>query len=112
MNGKDRRQYERINITLEGTFSTDDWVCSSFILNISQSGVCMECGKAIEPNTKINIIIPGSTPIKLKGQVVWCKPLGLSHQLGIKFLDVKTEQKKALNGIISSFFWQEQAKNH
>jgi len=106
---KEKRQHERFNIGLEVAFSSDSFVCSNTILNISTGGLCMECGKAISPNQDLTVLIPTRPPVRVKAKVAWTKRIGLSYLIGIKFEKLTSDQKRALNELIRSFFWERQA---
>ncbi len=105
---EEKRQYERFKADLEVVFSSDSFVCSNTILNISMGGLCIECGKAIPPNQGLTILIPTNPPVKVKGKVAWNRKVGLTHIIGIKFQTLTPDQKRALGELISSFFWERQ----
>ncbi len=69
----------------------------------------MECGKAISPNEDLTVLIPTRPPVKVKAKVAWSKKTGLSYLIGIKFEKLTDDQKRALNELIRSFFWERQA---
>ncbi len=70
----------------------------------------MECGKPIDPGTDLTVIIPTRPPVKVKGQVAWTKKDGLSHLIGIKFNELSPSQKRAINELISSCFWDSRSR--
>ncbi len=102
----EKRQHERFNVTLEGAFSYGSFVCSNSIINISLGGLCMECGRAIDQDQELSIILPTRPPLKVRGQVAWCRKDGLSYLLGLRFTDLDQEQKKTLVEFISSLYWR------
>jgi len=105
---KEKRRYDRVGIALEGTFNAEGLLFTSFIQNISLGGMCIECNKPIKPGTKVNTVISGNPPIKIKGMVVWCKKHRLNYQIGIRFHITDKQQKEVLKEIITSFFWLDQ----
>ncbi len=109
---QDQRRHERFNVRLEGTFSSGSFVCSNAIINISLGGLCMECGKPFEKGQELKIILPTKPPVKVSGRIAWCKRQGISYQLGIKFQDIRQEQKRAITELVSGFFWQRGARKY
>ncbi len=70
----------------------------------------MECGKSIAPREEVTVIIPSKPPVKAPGEVAWCKKVGLSYRLGIRFYPLSLDQKRALTQFISGFFWETKAR--
>ena len=108
--GRHQRQHERFAINLEGTFGSGSFICTNTILNISLGGLCMECGKYIEPEQEVTVTIPTCPLIKVTGMVAWCNKNGLSYKIGIKFQQPSQEQRRAIIELISSFYWLDQAR--
>ncbi|NPA94004.1 MAG: PilZ domain-containing protein [Thermodesulfobacteria bacterium] len=107
---QEQRRHQRFNVVLEGAFSTGAFVCSNSIVNISMGGLCMECGRPIEPGEKVTVIIPTRPPSKVKGKVAWTRKKGLSYLLGIKFGKLSMDQKRAINELINSCFWDTRSR--
>jgi len=88
------REFIRHPLDIPLEFQLGDTVAheTDYIKDISGGGLCFRAKHLIEPGNKINICIPLSDPeFFASGVVSWCNSVADHYEVGVKFMDVKTE---------------------
>jgi|GEM_PF-1943135 c-di-GMP-binding flagellar brake protein YcgR len=72
--------------------------------DFSEGGVRIEVKEPIQPKTllSLDLMLPGEKePVKVKGEVIWMeryiKQLRPVYEVGIKFIDIDSNEKNKLN---------------
>ncbi len=66
---------------------------TNFLKNISQGGLCFSSKVYIEEGTTLDVEIPVSHPVfSATGVVVWCRACDDFFDVGVKFMDMATEE--------------------
>lgn len=64
-----------------------------YLCNISNGGLCFTSIQSIPIGAEILIQIPLRKPVfEVKGAVTWCHPVGEHFEVGVKFIDTRTER--------------------
>ena len=63
-----------------------------YLCNISTGGLCFTSKLDLPIGAEILIQIPLRRPVfEVKGAVAWCKPINAHFEVGVKFIDTRTE---------------------
>ena len=63
-----------------------------YLLNISDGGLCFTSMQNVPVGAEILIQIPLVRPVfEVKGTVAWCSPSNSHFEIGVKFIDRRTE---------------------
>lgn len=100
------RQAQRLPVQLEITYSDSKRFLAGYLCDISIGGLQFETLDAIEPGSKIKLVLPFSPPPKVDGIARWVKKERHTHRIGVQFVPLTPEQKHSIREIIQSLFWK------
>lgn len=76
--------------------------------NLSRGGLCVEIDSPLEVGASVEVRIAlvfqdeqRSEPLPLPSRIVWCTPLGTTHQIGVQFLRLSFYQAANLDLFLS-----------
>ena len=104
---KDERKEERFNAALKITYNSYDEFITEYTKDVSNGGMLINTKRHHEINeiVDLSLTIPGlDTPIKIKGEVVRVRIHNVKDEdagIGIKFIDIDSESRKALIAFIN-----------
>lgn len=106
-NEKERRTSERLPVQLRVDYQSAESFISEYTMNISRGGMFISTRTPLNIGTTIELIfrIPNrEVPFKILGEVAWITPYDRKSNLipgmGIRFKEMKEEDKKAFDNFI------------
>lgn len=107
MNERERRTNERLPVQLRVDYQSAESFISEYTMNISRGGMFISTRTPLNIGTVIELTfhIPGrEVPFKIVGEVAWITPYDRKSNLipgmGIRFKDMKEEDKRAFEGFV------------
>lgn len=96
---KEKRIHHRKPCQIPIYYATENRVFSSYIKNISQSGLLIETRKSLPPGEEILMTfrLEGlNKPIKIRGHIAHSGPSGI----GVKFIEISRKMEKAIGILV------------
>ncbi len=104
---KDERKEERFSAALKITYNSYNEFITEYTKDVSNGGMLINTKRYHEINdiVDLSLTIPGlDTPIKIRGEVVRVRIHNVKDEdagIGIKFIDIDSESRKALIDFIN-----------
>ncbi len=101
--GSDRRLASRVACHLVVRYRTKGDFRPATALDLSSRGCRLRLGEDLARGQTLIVAVeqppgPAASRVEMRGTIVWCRPEGLSHQVGVAF----TDTPDALLAIIAS----------
>ena len=102
----ERRKNERVPISLEVRYATQQGFVSDWIMNLSRGGMFVHSDSPLPVGTVISItlIVPGGQPIEIEGEVKWVVQRSPSAAvipgMGVKITNISDESRKILEDLV------------
>ena len=110
-NEKERRKHPRIKAKWPVTIITDQSTFVGESINITDSGLFIQCGEQMEENEVCQLIIgiPGRDPIVVKGTMIWSNLGGAGRKghlsgMGFSFIKISQEDRQFFKEILADRF--------
>ena len=110
-NENERRKHPRIKANWPVTIITDETTFVGQSVNITDSGLFIQCGEQMKENEVCQLIIaiPGRDPIVVKGTMIWSNigdsgRKGHTLGMGFSFIKISKEDRKFFNDMLADSF--------
>lgn len=109
--GQDRRQHERVIVSLQVDYRAADTFLFAYIADLSEMGIFIRTNAPHAPGTKLNLSFapPGQPRLDLEGRVIWVNPPlhngepGRNPGMGVQFVDLTVQQRDRLMHLVKTF---------
>ena len=106
--GNERRKQPRIKARWPVTIITDQNTIEGRSINITTSGLFVQCGEQFQENEICQVIIsiPDRDPILVKGNMIWSNPGGADEQgyrsgMGFSFIKISKGDRQFFKEMIA-----------
>ncbi len=111
--GSERRKQPRIKAKWPVTIITEQSTIDGHSINITASGLFVQCGEQFQENEICQLIIsiPNRDPILVKGNMIWSNLGGADKQgyrsgMGFSFIKISKEDSQFFKEIIAELLQQ------
>lgn len=118
--GRERREHERVEVSLEVDYRADETFLFAYITDISAMGIFVRTIAPEEPGTRLLLRFTppgGEEALEFEGEVIWInphRPGDPEHRnpgMGIQFVDLSEEQRDLLLHLVRTFAYLDDEKN-
>jgi len=102
------REHPRYGVEIRVDWSTGRMFVSDHVSNISEGGVFLESARGLGPESEVEMLLwlPGRTPIRATGHVVWSQdahaaPAGIMPGGGLRFTEMHSADRAMLREYLS-----------
>jgi type IV pilus assembly protein PilZ len=112
LEGRERRQWERVLVDLEVDYGNEENYLFAYIRDISATGIFVRTNSPEPPGTRLNLrfTTPGRRDtFELEGEVIWINPYRPGHSdnlhpgMGIRFIGLTDDDRERLVEFIKTF---------
>jgi type IV pilus assembly protein PilZ len=112
LDGRERRQWERVLVDLEVDYGNEENYLFAYIRDISATGIFVRTNSPEPPGTRLNLrfTTPGRRDsFELEGEVIWINPYRPGHSdnlhpgMGIRFIGLTDDDRERLVEFIKTF---------
>ncbi len=98
----EKRWYNRYKVTASGALANGTYMCKVELLDLSAGGARVRGDLyRVKEGDEIYLSIAFNPPIKVKGEVRWCKKTDKGMEVGIKFTQMDFKTRQHLQTLIS-----------
>ena len=111
LEGRERRQWERVLVDLEVDYGNEENYLFAYIRDISATGIFVRTNSPEPPGTRLNLRFTSrdNADFELEGEVIWINPYRPGHSdnlhpgMGIRFIGLTDDDRERLVEFIKTF---------